>query len=61
MDFFGDWCAYLRKSNLGYFLGYEFINHLAKRHNLSELANFDIQTVYEEFVVHVKREKIQKN
>jgi len=53
-DFFGDWCEYLGKSNLGYFLGYEFINHLAKRYNLLELANFDIKTVYDEFVNYIE-------
>ena len=57
-DFFGDWCSYLGKSNIGYFLGYEFIACLAKKYSLLELANLDIKTVYNEFARYVEDEKL---
>ena len=56
-DFFGDWCSYCGKSNIGYFLDYEFIAHLAEKYSLLELANLDIKTVYDEFIRYVEDEK----
>ena len=53
-DFFGDWCSYKGNSNIGYFLGYELIVHLAKKYALLELANLSIKTVYDEFIEYVE-------
>jgi len=49
-DFFGDWCTYQGFSNVGYFIGCEFIKHLTSKHSLNELANLDICTIYDEFI-----------
>lgn len=38
-DFFGDWCSYNGHSDVGYFLGCRFIEHLMKTHSLKEIAN----------------------
>ncbi len=38
-DFFGDWCSYNGHSDVGYFLGCRFIEHLMKKHSLNEIAN----------------------
>jgi hypothetical protein len=48
-DFFGDWCAYQGYSDVGYFIGCEFIKHLAEKFSLRELAALDLNTVYQEF------------
>ena len=48
-DFFGDWCAYKGYSDVGYFIGCEFIKHLAEKLSLRELATLDLNTVYKEF------------
>ena len=53
-DFFGDWCSYMGQSNIGYFLGYQLIDHLAQKYSLLELANLTIKTVADEFVAYVK-------
>ncbi len=38
-DFFGDWCSYNGHSDVGYFLGCRFVEHLMKTHSLKEIAN----------------------
>ncbi len=37
-DFFGDWCSYNEHSDVGYFLGCRFIEHLMKSHSLKQIA-----------------------
>ncbi len=37
-DFFGDWCSYNGRSDVGYFLGCRFIEHLMKSHSLKDIA-----------------------
>ncbi|MCL2671995.1 MAG: hypothetical protein FWF10_08160 [Clostridiales bacterium] len=47
--FFGDWQAYRGHSDIGYFIGCEFIRHLAAKRPIDELARLDLATVYAEF------------
>ncbi len=37
--FFGDWCSYNGHSDVGYFLGCRFVEHLIKTHSLKDIAN----------------------
>lgn len=37
-DFFGDWQSYEGYSDVGYFLGCRFVEHLIKTHSLEEIA-----------------------
>lgn len=48
-DFYGDWCSYQGHSDIGYFLGCEFVKNLAKKYTLDELAKLDEEVVYKEF------------
>lgn len=53
-DFFGDWCSYKGHSDVGYFLGYEFIKYLQNQYTLIEIANLNINELnkyYEMFVL----------
>ena len=38
-DFFGDWCSYKGRSDVGYFLGCRFVRYLMKSYSLKEIAN----------------------
>ena len=49
-DFFGDWNNYQGYSNVGYFIGCEFVKRLAKNYTQNEFLNLDIDTIYKEFV-----------
>jgi len=40
-DFFGDWCAYEGHSDVGYFLGCEFVKHLRERYTFEAIARLD--------------------
>jgi len=48
-DFFGDWCSYMGYTDVGYFLGCEFIKTLAIKYSLKEIANLDIKVIASEF------------
>lgn len=41
-DFFGDWCNYKGYSDVGYFLGAQFIRYMLKKNSLEEIAKMDI-------------------
>ena len=47
-EFFGDWCEYKGYSDVGYFLGCEFVKYLLQRYSLETLANLDAATVRKE-------------
>ncbi len=50
--YFGDWCDYCGHSDVGYYLGTEFVHHLRKTYPFAELLWLDKQTVcnlYAEF------------
>ncbi len=48
-DFFGDWCNYKNHSDVGYYLGCEFIKYLRRQYSLVDIANMDIDRLYREY------------
>ena len=54
-DFFGDWCSYNGHSDVGYYLGCKFVEHLMKTHSLKEIANLPYRKLNKAFVGFVKR------
>ena len=48
-DFFGDWCNYQKHSDVGYYLGCEFVKHLQRQHSLVEIANLDSKQLNRHF------------
>lgn len=46
-DFFGDWCSYKGHSDVGYFLGCEFIKFLLNKFGLTETANLSVKDLME--------------
>ncbi|MBE6716443.1 MAG: GNAT family N-acetyltransferase [Ruminococcaceae bacterium] len=55
-DFFGDWCSYNGHSDVGYFLGCRFIEHLMKTYSLKKIANMKYRILnkeYKKFTEHV--------
>lgn len=47
--FFGDWCDYQGHSDVGYYLGCEFIRFLEQDNSLIHIANLDIVALREAF------------
>lgn len=54
-DFFGDWCSYNDHSDVGYYLGCRFVEHLMKTHSLKEIANLPYRKLNKAFIGFVKR------
>lgn len=48
-DFFGDWCNYKGYSDVGYYLGREFIKYLQQQYSLIDIANLNINQLYQHF------------
>jgi hypothetical protein len=48
-DFFGDWCNYKGYSDVGYFLGCQFIKYLQTKYKLKEIANLPYEALITEF------------
>ena len=48
-DFFGDWCNYKSHCDVGYYLGCEFVKHLQQHYSLVEIANLNINQLYEQY------------
>lgn len=48
-DFFGDWCSFNGHSDVGYFLGCRFIEHLMKTHSLKDIANMKYRVLNKKF------------
>jgi len=48
-DFFGDWNNYCGYSDVGYFIGCEFVKLLARKYSLSEIVNLELIQVFDEF------------
>lgn len=48
-DFFGDWCNYKGYSDVGYYLGREFIKYLQHQYSLVDIANLNINQLYQHF------------
>ena len=53
-DFFGDWCLYNGHSDVGYFLGCRFVEHLMKTHSLKEIANMKYRALNRTFTKFAK-------
>ncbi len=48
-DFFGDWCSYNGRSDVGYFLGCRFVRFLMKANLLKEIANMNYRVLNKAF------------
>lgn len=44
-DFFGDWSNYQGKSDVGYYLGCEFVKTLLEKYTLNQLANLSLSEI----------------
>lgn len=53
-DFFGNWCSYQGYSDVGYFLGCEFIKYLQEKFSLVEIANLKVSTLLQHFKMFAK-------
>jgi len=49
-DFFGSWPEFMGKSQVGYFLGHEFVKALERRYSFKEIATLPIEEVKEEAI-----------
>lgn len=52
-DFFGDWCSYKGYSDVGYYLGSRFVEHLMKTYSLKQIANLSYRNINKEFKHYV--------
>jgi len=48
-EFFGDWCSYNGYSDVGYYLGCRFVEHLMKNNSLKEIANMSYRRLNKSF------------
>ena len=48
-DFFGDWCSYNGRSDVGYFFGCRFVRFLMKTNSLKEIANMKYKVLNKAF------------
>lgn len=44
--YFGDWCSYKGRSDVGYYLGTKLIHFLIKKHSFNEIINFNSDQVF---------------
>lgn len=49
-DFFGDWNQYQGHSDVGYYLGCQFVKYLQRKFSFQELANLPYTTLDSEFI-----------
>lgn len=54
-DFFGDWCSFMNHSDVGYYLGTEFIRFLMKEYSLKEIAGMKLRSILKRFYQFAKR------
>ncbi|BCN32892.1 zinc metalloprotease [Anaeromicropila herbilytica] len=52
-EFFGDWCKFMEHSDVGYYLGAEFVGYLAKEYTLNDIANMDLEVLINKFLLEV--------
>ena len=48
-DFFGDWCNYQGYSDIGYYIGCEFVKWLVKSYSFTEIAKLEYDVVCKKF------------
>ena len=53
--YFGDWCDYRGRGDVGYYLGTRFIYELLQNYSFDEIINFDIETVYGHYKSFAKK------
>lgn len=53
-DFFGDWCSVFEHSDLGYFLGLQFITHLLENMSIYEAAILPIDEVASKLITFLQ-------
>jgi len=54
-DFFGDWCSYKGHSDVGYFLGCQFVRYLMKTNSLKEIAGLSYSELNRKFSEYASR------
>ena len=54
-DFFGDWCSYKDHSDVGYFLGCQFVRYLMKTNSLKEIAGLSYSELNRKFSEYASR------
>lgn len=54
-DFFGDWCSYKGHSDVGYYLGCQFVKYLMKVNSLKEIAGFNYSEVNRKFLEYASQ------
>lgn len=52
--YFGDWSDYRGHSDVGYYLGARFVQHLTQRRTFDELVSLTLPTVYERYKAFVR-------
>ena len=57
-DFFGDWQNYKGYSDVGYYIGCEFVKFLRQKHSMDELANMEIDAVYYNLCKYVSKPEV---
>lgn len=53
-DFFGDWCNYKGYSDVGYYLGCQFVKYLLAKYNLYQMATLNNDKLVEEFALFIE-------
>lgn len=48
-DFFGDWCNYNGYSDVGYYLGSQYVMYMRKKFSMIEIANLSYNELVDEF------------
>ena len=56
-DFFGDWCSFQGYSDVGYFLGCQFIKWLQEDHALTEIADMPYDALWPAFIRFAQSDK----
>lgn len=49
-DFFGDWCSYEGHSDVGYYLGCQYIKYLQKKYSMIEIADLPYTILRDELI-----------
>lgn len=54
--YFGDWVDYCERSDVGYFLGAKFVQHLCGKYDFDQLIQKGIEEIYQEFIALKEKE-----
>lgn len=50
-DFFGDWCSFEERSDVGYYLGAELVKNAAEQYTLQEVLNLSLDEVKRQLLI----------